>query len=178
MKTDRIRLLKEGKDAPGPMIYWMSRDQRAHDNWALFFSQDLAFRMKSPLAVVFCMIPEFLGATIRQYDFMLKGLQETEQNLWEKNIRFFLLSGSPTEQLPKSVARFSSSTLVTDFDPLRIKRNWKKEVMDRVKIPVYEVDTHNIIPCWVGSPKQEFAAYTFRPKVKRRLAEFLEKIPP
>jgi len=39
------------------------------------------------------------------------------------------------------------------------------------------VDSHNIIPCWMASPKQEFAAYTFRPKVNKLLPGFLDSFP-
>jgi deoxyribodipyrimidine photo-lyase len=155
----------------------MSRDQRAADNWALLFSQELAIQRKSPLIVVFCLVPQFLGATIRQYSFLLKGLQETEKNLKEKNIPFFLLTGSPEEEILKFSAQHKTGVLVTDFDPLRLKRAWKEAVLSKIPILGYEVDAHNIIPCWVASPKQEFAAYTFRPKVKRRLAEFLDDFP-
>ncbi len=177
MKKERVRRLQERPPKPGPVVYWMSRDQRADDNWALLFSQELAFQRKSPLAVVFCLAPQFLGATIRQYGFMLKGLKETEKNLKDKNIPFFLLRGSPPEEIHRFIAQNKVGILVTDFDPLRIKKTWKKGVADKITIPFYEVDAHNIVPCWLASPKLEFAAYTFRPKLKRRLTEFLDEFP-
>ena len=77
----RIRLPKDGKETHGPIIYWMSRDQRVNDNWALLFAQQLALEKKRNLAVVFSLVPKFLDATFRQYDFMLKGLIEVEQEL-------------------------------------------------------------------------------------------------
>ncbi|MDH4218434.1 MAG: deoxyribodipyrimidine photo-lyase [Candidatus Aminicenantes bacterium] len=177
MKNERIRILKQGEEKSGPIIYWMSRDQRTHDNWALLFAQEMAIKQKASLGVAFCLVPQFLGATIRQYGFMLQGLQETEKNLEAKNIPFFLLTGSPEEGIAKFVSQHEVGTLITDFDPLRLKRAWKKGVLNRIDIPVYEVDTHNIVPCWIVSPKQEFAAYTFRPKVKRQLSEFLDEFP-
>ncbi|NIM60014.1 MAG: deoxyribodipyrimidine photo-lyase [Candidatus Aminicenantes bacterium] len=177
MKSERVRILKQAEEKPGPIVYWMSRDQRAHDNWALFFSQELAFKQRTSLAVIFCLVPQFLGATIRQYAFMLKGLEETEKNLRAKNISFFLVLGSPEKEIAKFAVQNKISALVTDFDPLRLKRAWKKNVMDGIDIPVYEVDAHNIIPSWIASPKQEFAAYTFRPKVKRQLSEFMDDFP-
>lgn len=177
MKNERLRVLKKGEEKPGPIIYWMSRDQRVHDNWALLFAQEIALKQKTSLGVVFCLIPKFLGATIRQYGFMLQGLQETEKNLEARNIPFFLLTGSPEEEVVKFVSQHEGRALITDFDPLRLKRAWKKGVLDRIDIPVYEVDTHNIVPCWIASPKQEFAAYPFRPKVKRQLTEFLDEFP-
>jgi deoxyribodipyrimidine photo-lyase len=123
-------------------------------------------------------MPEFLGAGIRQYGFMLKGLLEAEGYLREKRIPFFLLNGKPGEILPQFVRERKASALVTDFDPLRIKKEWKTDIARKIDIPFYEVDAHNIIPCWQASPKQEFAAYTFRPKVQRILDEFLEDFPP
>jgi len=177
MKNERLRILKRAKEKTGPIVYWMSRDQRAHDNWALCFAQELASKKRTPLAVVYCLVPQFLGATIRQYAFMLQGLQETERNLREKSIPFFLILGSPEQEIPKFVAQHEISALITDFDPIRLKKAWKKSVLDRVDIPVYEVDAHNIIPCWIASPKQEFAAYTFRPKVKRQLSELMDDFP-
>jgi deoxyribodipyrimidine photo-lyase len=178
MKKERVRVLKKAKEGFGPVVYWVSRDQRMTDNWALLFSQQLALQKKSPLIVMFCLVPQFLGATIRQYGFMLKSLQRLEKELSAKNISFFLLQGLPELEIPKFLIRKRISALVTDFDPLRVKKEWKNNVVKEISIPVYEVDAHNIIPCWVASPKQEFAAYTFRPKVKRHLSAFLDKIPP
>jgi deoxyribodipyrimidine photo-lyase len=162
----------------GPIALWMSRDQRANDNWALLFAQELALKQKTPLVVVFCLVPEFLGAGRRQYAFMLKGLQEAEQSLAKKNIPFFLLSGSPAQKLLQFIRRYRIGALVKDFDPLRIKRKWTDAVVKKIDIPVYEVDSHNIVPCWIASWKQEYGAYTLRPKIHRFLLEFLEEIPP
>ena len=123
----RIRLLKQGSIGSGPVVYWMSRDQRVDDNWALLFAQELALERKVSLAVVFCLAPSFLNATSRQYGFMLKGLRQVENRLAELNIPFYLLIGSPEQQLPTFLAKHQTGGLVTDFDPLRIKQQWKKE---------------------------------------------------
>ena len=68
----RIRKIKDGEPVKGPVVYWMSRDQRVHDNWALSYAIELAQDMEEQLIVVFTLVHEFLGATLRQYDFMLK----------------------------------------------------------------------------------------------------------
>jgi deoxyribodipyrimidine photo-lyase len=174
----RVNTLTKGAMRSGPVAVWMSRDQRAKDNWALLFGQELALKQNAPLAVVFCLVPEFLGATTRQYRFMLKGLKEVEQNLGKKNIPLFLLTGSPEEEIPKFIREYNVSSLVKDFDPLRIKRTWTQAVAATIDIPCYEVDAHTIVPCWLASPKQEYGAYTFRPKIHRLLPEFLEEYPP
>ena len=56
------------------VVYWMSRDQRADDNWALLRAQALAAELQVPLRVCFVLAPKFLAATLRMYDFMLGGL--------------------------------------------------------------------------------------------------------
>ena len=173
----RARILKEGLVGSGPVVYWMSRDQRVNDNWALLFAQKLALERKVSLGVVFCLAPSFLNATLRQYGFMLKGLQEVEKRLAELNIPFVLLIGSPEQQLPTFLAKHQTGGLVTDFDPLRIKQQWKKEVAAHIKSPIYQVDGRNIVPCWEASNKKEYAAYTLRPKIHRALPEFLKDFP-
>ena len=174
----RIRLFQAGTETEGPVIYWMSRDQRVHDNWALLFAQQLALEKKLPLAVVFNLVPDFLEATIRQYGFMLKGLRELEEELKHYNLPFFLLYGRPEEEILKFIKTNNASVLVSDFDPLRIKRIWKKEVAKKIRIPFYEVDAHNIVPCLHVSDKLEFAAYTIRPKINKTLIEFMDEFPP
>jgi deoxyribodipyrimidine photo-lyase len=173
----RMRLLKEGDKKGGPIAYWMSRDQRVRDNWALLFAQELALQEKVSLSVVFCLAPTFLDATMRQYGFMLKGLREVEKNLAEKNIPFFLVTGLAASEIPRFVREYGVGALVADFDPLRIKREWKETATQAIDIPFYEVDARNIVPCWMASPKQEYGAYTLRPKIKRALPEFLEDFP-
>jgi deoxyribodipyrimidine photo-lyase len=177
VRHERVRALKEGKEAPGAVVYWMSRDQRVDDNWALIFAQELAREKRSPLIVVFCMTPQFLDATTRHYDFMIIGLKEVEQRLNTLKIPFFLLAGEPGDSVARFVATKRIACLVTDFDPLRIKREWKERVARKISIPFYEVDTHNIVPCWTASQKQEFGAYTIRKKIQRLLPEFLEDLP-
>ena len=173
----RVRLLQAGSDTKGPVIYWMSRDQRVHDNWALLFAQQIALVKNRPLAVVFNLVPDFLEATIRQYGFMLKGLAELVKELEKYNIPFFLLSGKPEEKIPSLIKEKKASVVVSDFDPLKIKRIWKREVAKKIQIPFYEVDAHNIVPCLHVSDKQEFAAYTIRPKINKALIEFLDEFP-
>ncbi len=173
----RVRVVQRGPLDKVPVFYWMSRDQRVNDNWALLFAQELALERKVPLAVVFSLAPRFLGATSRQYGFMLKGLREVESRLAELNIPFFLLIGSPEQELPAFLTQHQIGDLVTDFDPLRIKQQWKNEVAEQIKSNMYEVDARNIIPCWEASNKKEYAAYTLRPKIHRTLPDFLKDFP-
>ncbi len=159
------------------MVYWMSRDQRVGDNWALLWAQQEALIHQKGLLVVFCMIANYPGATLRHYGFMRKGLEELQEKLNECNIGFRILEQSPETILPHFLDTIDAHLLVSDFDPLRIKQQWKKMLIASLNVPLYEVDTHNIVPAWIISNKKEYAAYTLRPKIKRVLDEYLTDIP-
>ncbi len=174
MKEERINIIKKSKTASGPIVYWMSRDQRAMDNWALIFAQQLAIEKNQPLVVIFNLVDNFLEATQRQFSFMLKGLEKVQIKLSDFNIPFKILLGNPIDNVPKFINEISAGVLITDFDPLKIKKLWKKEVAKLIDIPIYEVDAHNIVPITYASNKAEFAAYTYRPKVNKLLPFFLE----
>lgn len=174
----RLRPLNRAGPSQGLVIYWMSRDQRVQDNWALLYAQELALALGQPLAVVFCLAPAFLGATLRQYAFMLKGLRQLPRDLAHLHISFFLLTGDPAQELPRFADDYRVGAMVSDFSPLRLVRGWKSAVAERIGVPLVEVDAHNIVPCWEASAKAEYAAYTLRPKLKRLLPEFLEDFPP
>jgi deoxyribodipyrimidine photo-lyase len=177
MIHSRINILNDLPLHPGPVIYWMSRDQRIRDNWALVFAQQQALELKTPLVIAFCLVPEFLDATERQYDFMLKGLEELGKKSAKLNIPFILLTGKPANEVPRLVKALAAGMLVTDFSPLRINRHWKSEIQSRVGIRFCEIDAHNIVPCRIASQKQEFGAYTVRPKIHRLLNDYLTGIP-
>jgi deoxyribodipyrimidine photo-lyase len=177
VNTKRIRTLIKIEQEKGPVVYWMSRDQRVNDNWALLYAQELAQQHNSPLVVAFCLVSEFLGAVSRQYHFMLQGLKEVEKNLLDLNIPFFLLRGEPDKEMARFLSEMGAGALVSDSSPLRPSRQWKSSVAGQIEIPFYEVDAHNVIPCWFASQKQEWAAYSFRPKVHRLLSEFLDEFP-
>jgi deoxyribodipyrimidine photo-lyase len=177
MLDQRKMVLNEAAAGKGPVAYWMSRDQRAEDNWALIHAQELAIRQRAPLIVIFCLVPQFLNATSGHYSFMLTGLQEVSHRLEKLRIPFFLQVGEPGRIIPELIREHAISSLITDFDPLRVKRQWKKEVARRLSIPFYEVDTHNIVPCAVASPKQEYGAYTIRKKITKLLPVYLDTFP-
>jgi deoxyribodipyrimidine photo-lyase len=155
----------------------MSRDQRVDDNWALVYAMARASDCKSRPMVVFTLTRAYPNANLRHFDFMLRGLKEVEHRLGELNIEFALLTGEPAQTLPSFISTVRASLLVSDFDPLVTKRQWKQDVCSRISIPHHEVDAHNIVPCWEASPKLEFGAYTLRPKIKKKLSHYLSDFP-
>ena len=172
----------------GNVVYWMSRDQRLHDNWALLKAQELAIQNESGLSIVFCLSASFLGANIRHYGFMLRGLKEFSVAAKALNIPFHIISGPPDTSLPEYCLNNDVHTLVCDFSPLRISKKWKQDLINKLSDPrqyarengikLIEVDAHNVCPCWIVSEKCEFSAKTIRGKVHRAVDTFLTEFPP
>ncbi|MCX8095733.1 MAG: deoxyribodipyrimidine photo-lyase [Caldisericia bacterium] len=171
---ERIIKHKERKIFGGDyIIYWMSRDQRVDDNLCIIYGIELSKKYNKNFGVLFNVFPTFLDSTIRQYDFMLKGLIEVERKLGEFGIPFFLLFGDPVENILNFIKEKRVSILITDFSPLRISREIKVVLKEKLNISFYEIDTHNIIPPWITSPKLEFSAFTIRKKINKLLDKFL-----
>ena len=182
--SSRERELAPGGDAAGDVCYWMSRDQRAADNWALLRAAALARDRGAKCRVVFALHPGFLGATERAYDFMLKGLVETERELLAAGYPFELLrledSGPGAgAAVAARAAAAGWSRVVCDFSPLREAKAWKADLVaalgDGVGVSV--VDAHNVVPVWEASDKREVGARTIRKKINDRLPRYLVEFP-
>uniref|UniRef100_A0A665TNT7 Deoxyribodipyrimidine photo-lyase n=1 Tax=Echeneis naucrates TaxID=173247 RepID=A0A665TNT7_ECHNA len=174
--SDREKI-KQGSEG---ILYWMLRDHRVQDNWALIHAQRLALKENLPLHVcVFLVVPKSKLSTLRHYSFMLKGLEEVAKECEALDIQFHLRLGSPGELLSGFVSDHNVGAVVTDFSPLREPMQWLEEIKTRLPedIPLIQVDAHNIVPCWVASPKLEYAARTIRGKITKLLPEFLTDFP-
>ncbi|XP_036938634.1 CPD photolyase isoform X1 [Acanthopagrus latus] len=173
--TEKIKQGSEG------VLYWMSRDHRVQDNWALIHAQRLAVKENLPLHVCACLnVPKSELSTLRHYSFMLKGLEEVAEECKRLNIQFHLLHGTAGEVLPGFVSDRSLGAVVTDFSPLRGPLQWLEDIKKKLPkdIPLIQVDAHNVVPCWVASPKLEYAARTIRGKITKVLSDFLTDFPP
>jgi len=157
------------------VVYLMSRDQRAEDNDALLAAQKHAQGLGVPLVVLFALYPASSKRAKEHASFMLEGLREVADNLADKHIPFIVQLGSQSE----AIAAFKQhdctiAALYFDMSPLRWPRQQQKQIAGKLTCPVYVVDAHNVVPVWVASDKQEFAARTIRPKLHRHLSVYLK----
>lgn len=176
----RSQKLNDNPDPPGgcSVLYVMSRDQRLRDNHALLFAQQTALQKQLPLEVVFWLKPCGGYRRLEHYRFMLKGLDEVARGLSEYNIGFRFLEGSDSvSSIIDYAKKREAAALVFDFSPLRFPTRLRQQVASGVSCPCWVVDTHNIVPVWLASSKQEVAARTLRPKVTRLLPDFLWEPP-
>ena len=173
----RIRSLKSGSFSGNAVLYWMIRDKRVSDNWALIVAQQTAIKHRVPLIVCFQYIGKFPESNLRQNGFLFKGLIETQKKLESLNIEFLFLQGKPEDIITDTVNKRSIGTIIVDHNPLKVYRKRIKRVIDKIDVPLYQVDAHNIVPCWKVSEKKEYAAYTLRPKIHKNLKRYLTDIP-
>ena len=170
------------------VAYYMHRDQRVQDNWAMIYAQKLALEHRIPLHVITLISskhPNDAGATLRTMKFCLDGLEEVAQDLKRLNIAFHLNLAQDVDEPGNKVAdlmlKANIGCLVVDFSPLRPHRNIIQQLIKSQVIkgrPIYQVDAHNIVPVTVASDKQEWAARTIRNKLTGKFDEFLTEFPP
>jgi deoxyribodipyrimidine photo-lyase len=171
--TSRVLELRDEPNADGEcVLYVMSRDQRVRDNHALLEAQKEALEHKLPLAVVFNLYRSTGFRRREHYSFMIDGLKEVEHDLKKKDIPFIMTIGSMPDELAKLSKALTPRSVYFDFSPLRGPRNAQKQFAKSADCRVVVVDTHNIIPTWVVSDKEEFAAHTIRRKIHTLIEEW------
>lgn len=174
----RIQAVRAEGSGKGPVIYWMNRDMRMRDNWALLHAQNIALQQKQPLIVVYNLLTPFLGGADGMTAFKVAGLKELAEELKQKQIGFVVYEGKNSHRDVFTLAeKIDATAVVTDMSPLRIQRKWVNEGREQLKCRFDLVDTHNSIPVWHTSEKQEYAAYTIRPKIHKKLHDWLLDIP-
>lgn len=177
MHPARILRTSERPLQPGPVVYWMHREMRADDNWALIHAAETAREQGRALCVAFCLARSYSLASLPHFAFLVHGLRQTAQKLERLGVPFALVRGEPGRAIPELLRHLGAGVAVTDADPARPKRQWLAEVAARADIPLAVVDARNIVPAHVASDKREHMARTLRPKIQRLLPEFLTPLP-
>ncbi len=178
MILERTRRANSGvMDGRGPVLYWMHRDHRVRDNWALIQAGRIARELRRPLVAAHCLDPAYPLATPEHFAFLLAGLVQVERDLAARNIPFLRLLGDPGQAVARLARDLDAAAVVADFDPLRHKRRWLAAVAGSVPCAVLETDARNVAPCFLASDKREYMARTIRPKIHRLLPQFLEEFP-
>ena len=116
----RIRHLRAGVFQGKSVLYWMVRDKRVNDNWALIEAQKIALDNNVSLEVCFNINNGYSEANLRQYKFLFEGLREVQKTLDELQINFHLLYGPTHLKLAEFIEKNKVGYVVTDFSPLKV----------------------------------------------------------
>jgi deoxyribodipyrimidine photo-lyase len=158
----------------GFVLYWMQQSQRAEWNHALEYAIERANALGLPVAVVFGLMDNYPEATERHYAFMLEGLAETFQTLEKRGIGAFLGRGHPADVALK--AGKDAALIVCDMGYLRHQAEWRAKVAEEAVCEVVEVESDVVVPVETASDHAEYMARTIRPKLLKRLDEFLQPL--
>jgi len=152
----------------------MQAAQRAGTNHALEYAAGASNELGRPLVVLFALTDRYPEANERHYAFMLEGLRETRERLRERGVPMIVRRGEPDEV----VAAFGrdAALVVVDDGYVRAERRWRASAAASLECPLVEVATNVVVPVEAASPKEEYAAATLRPKIYRRLDEFLRPL--
>ncbi len=153
------------------VLYWMQASQRAESNHALEYAVLRANELRRPVVVYFGLTGSFPDANARHYAFMLEGLAEVKRALAAKGIVFVVRAVSPDEGAVEMAGR--ASLAVTDRGYLKIQKAWRATAAERMDCSVIQVEADAVVPVEDASPKEEYAAATIRPKILKKLKDYL-----
>jgi deoxyribodipyrimidine photo-lyase len=165
----------------GTVIYWVSRAIRTQENPALRFAQAFALANHHDLIVVFNLIPDFPYANLRNMDFLLQGLLEMSKKLNGYSIPLLLTEGNPEDYFEKSMMQKSVRAIVSEhhvLKPMMQAQDHVRSLCARNDIPFFTINTSCVVPVEVASPKLEYAARTFRPKIMMKYRDYLTDAEP
>ena len=172
IQPPRVRSLNAMEPRPGDyVLYWMQASQRAEGNHALEYAIRLANGLRRPVVVFFGLTSEFPEANLRHLTFMLEGLAETRRRLEARGMRFVLRACSPDEGAAALSGRASAA--VVDRGYLRIQKTWRARAASAMSCPLFQVESDAVVPVEEASPKEEYSAATIRPKIARKLKDYL-----
>jgi deoxyribodipyrimidine photo-lyase len=169
---ERITRLNQARVQTGDyVLYWMQAAQRIRHNEALQVAVAEADDLGLPVVVCFGLTPSYPVANWRHYRFMLQGLANVQRGLAERDISFVLQIATPPDLAVTLGQR--AALVVVDRGYLRQQRAWYAFAADRLACPLLQVESNVVAPVAAASGKEEYAARTLRPRIHRRLAEFL-----
>jgi len=158
------------------VLYWMQMFKRASNNYALNFAIRMANERNLPLVVYEGLRFDYPWANDRIHTFVLEGVAEKKAKFAEHGIRYLFYLQRNSRDPRNSVARLASeaSLLVTDDYPCFIIPRHNSRVAE-LNLPVFAVDANGMVPM-SSLPKEEYAAFTIRPKIQRLLPDLPRRI--
>ena len=176
ISNPRVTLRRAGRpDAEGKcVVYWMQRSQRSLDNPALEVAVQAANELRKPVVVFLAPVPFYPRANLRHYHFLNQGIGDIAVRLKKRGIGF-VLRRFPDHHLEKFLDQVHPALVVGDENPMREPDHWRQVVAERVRVPFWTVDADVIVPTKL-LVKEQWAAYTARPIIKRLLPEFLRPV--
>lgn len=175
--NERVQLLndKTANNDGKYVLYWMQMFKRTSHNHALNFAISQANKRKLPLVVYEGLKFYYPWASDRIHTFILEGVEEKRKAFEKLGIRYIFYLQKDKNSPKQTVAKIAkdAALIVTDDFPCFIIPKHNETIARKAEIPVFAVDSNGVIPM-SRFEKEEYAAYTIRPKIKRILGDYLK----
>jgi len=156
------------------VLYWTQMYKRVESNHALKFAIEKANELRLPLVVYEGLKYFYPWASDRLHTFILEGVEEKKKAFEKLGIRYIFYLQADAHSPKQTVARLAkdAALIVTDDFPCFIIPEKNRRLAEKASIPVYAVDSNGVIPM-SRFEKEEYGAYTIRPKITRILSDYL-----
>jgi len=173
--SPRVRVRRKGvPDLDGTcVVYWMQRSQRGIDNPALDVAVEAANALGKPVVAFFAPVPFYPNANLRAYRFLVEGIPDIASALEKRNVGF-VLRRYPDHSLMKLCDEVKAGLVVGDENPMREPERWRQIAAQKLRIPLWTVDSDVIVPSRLIE-KEQYAAFHIRKKLEAQLDRFLVK---
>ena len=167
MEPDRLSFWgTERSKGKGPVLYWLQASPRLTDNFALSWAAIQARQENRRLAVITVLDPQEQQPRLAQ-QFYEQGLALTARQLQAQGLTLVLLRGDPRVLVPKAAQKVAF--IVLDRAYTLEQRQLRRDVARLCPVPLVGVEDNVTVPVKSASPKEEWSAATFRPKLWKAL---------
>jgi deoxyribodipyrimidine photo-lyase len=156
------------------VLYWMQMYKRASHNHALTWAVRRANELGLPVVVYEGLKHYYPWASDRMHTFILEGVEEKREEFGRLGIRYVFYLQKNENSPRQTVARLAkeAALIVTDDFPCFIIPEHNRRIAERAETAVHAVDSNGIVPM-SKFDKEEYAAYTIRPKINKLLPLYL-----
>jgi len=172
----RVRVLNTAPPRKGAryVLYWLQANRRVESNHALTAAAHLANHLELPLLCYEMLTYRYPYASDRFHTFILEGVAETARRMRSAGIGYcFYLRRreSDPDDIPRELAAHAAAIVTDDF-PTFLAAGHNAALPATFDLPYHAVDSSCVVPmnCF---DKREYAAYSIRPKIQRRLTQYL-----
>jgi deoxyribodipyrimidine photo-lyase len=161
----------------GYVLYWAQMNRRVESNHALAYAVEVANGLNLPVLFYEGLTCSYPNANDRFHTFLLEGAPGTARRLQALGIGYVFhlrrCRGDANNAFYRLAA--DAAAVVTDDYPVFVARDHNRSVPQKLTIPYYAVDSSCIVPMGHFT-KQEYAAHTIRPKIRKVLDECLQPV--
>ncbi|MFN0071665.1 MAG: deoxyribodipyrimidine photo-lyase, partial [Chloroflexota bacterium] len=128
------------------VVYWSQNAHRGVDNEALNAAIALGDELGVGVVVYASIHSDVPHSTMRSHSFLLEGLRDMAGTLRYRGIPLVARLESSEEGVVRFADELRAAAVVTDRSALRLGRNLRKRVAQRLEIACLEVDSEHIVP--------------------------------